>query len=99
MCAQPLRPAADRYDAYERAAFAQEATQNPARSRHDTYPPLGAIARVRHRLTRAAERILTLTLTLTPTLTPTLTLTLTLTLTHRKSLTNNFIARYVNFSS
>jgi hypothetical protein len=59
VCAQPLRPPADRYDAYERVAFMHE--EAPTRTRQ-AYPPLGAIARVRHHLAGEAE--------LTPTPTP-----------------------------
>ena len=54
VCAQPLRPPADRYDAYESAAFMHEEAHAPARTRQP-YPPPGAIARVRRRPAREAE--------------------------------------------
>ena len=58
VCAQPLRPPADRHEArheaYERAAFTHEEAYAPAQTRQ-AYPPLGAVARVRHHLAGEAE--------------------------------------------
>ena len=62
VCAQPLRPPADhhearheaRHEAYERAAFTHEEAYAPTQTRQ-AYPPLGAVARVRHHLAGEAE--------------------------------------------
>ena len=58
VCAQPLRAPADRYDAYERAAYMhRDEADRPAQMR-EAYPPPGAVTRVRRRFAEETERTL-----------------------------------------